>query len=298
MESSATNGKHLAAAISGFALDGSSAATASQQGGSGSSSGSSSFPACRWLPSELKFLVAMQSGLPEAAGIALLAAQPQLQERLADPDFFGPGLLPNRRSVLARQCAAAARLMLKLGKADHSKRLADLAGDDAMVASLIARLTDGDADRKAFAETLSGRDPKLQQAVLSGKYSAEELMNFGDPNCETSMSILREGPENKLVMRQAFESSRRNAMFTLKGNVRLKDIPPTFQRDDSITNTSKPSSLVVASDVSNSGSSNKNSQSAQVVESRFRATQWPLHVVDSPSLGAMAMDRIEDWLGR
>lgn len=167
------------------------------------------YPINRWITPGLKFNIATRAGHYDAACMSLLSARPELQERYFDPESYGGGGLPHKLSHVSSQCAYGAHVMAATGQYEYARRLADIAGADDIVASLIASAT---VDINAFCDTLDGRNPALQYAIKHGLIS-----NYKNNNNKFNIS----SQEHNL--KYLFDSNRRNSMFTLHNNAKVKN---------------------------------------------------------------------------
>lgn len=130
----------------------------------------------RWIPPGFKFNAALAMGKAENACLDLLSQRPELQEPFLDPRSYVD--LPHPRSAMAQQIAAAAKELAMAGFDDAACRLADIAGDDAQVASLLLRDnadTSGKrmVDLEALSLAVQSTNPALQHKLAVRMQSAD-----------------------------------------------------------------------------------------------------------------------------
>ena len=222
----------------------------------------------RWISPGVKFHVALRSGEFSRACNDLLAAKPELQELFLDPESFGGGMLPHSRSALARQFAAAAYILAMLGQRDLARKLADLAGDDELLAMIVQA---DDMKRggekgtkiqrlKSLQEGIRGKNAALYQ-ILKCVTLEDENDRSGNESLEWNLQVSSIGEANRRTSMQSFSSPFGCYSLEQSGKVSL-DLS-SFDR-------------------------------AQ----RGHATQRGGGLGPPTKLGLLAMDSVEDWLGK
>lgn len=126
----------------------------------------SDFPRNRWISPGLKFHLSIRAGKFAEACNELLTTRPELQELFIDPESYGGGTLPHKSSTYATQYSAAALLLTSFGQFELARKLADIAGDDLLVALLLqAEESERNGDLDGLARALESKKGSLSKIV-------------------------------------------------------------------------------------------------------------------------------------
>lgn len=217
----------------------------------------------RWMSPGIKFHMSLRAGAFSTACSDLLAARPGLQELFMDPESYGGGTLPHPDNAYAKQFAASAYVLAACGQRDMARKLADLAGDDEFLALLFmaeerAKSGSQKSNLKNLQEAVKGKNAALYKVLQT--VSADEVADKkGQETLEWNLQVSSIGNAN-----------RRTTMLALTG---------TLTNDPASTTTKLDMGPV---------------DRAQ----RSHASQRGGGLGPPTKLGLLAMDSVEDWLGK
>ena len=97
--------------------------------------GDGEFPRCRWLPSYLKYEILKELKCFDRACIEVLLDHREAVDMFTDPDRVG--VIVRKNSLIAQISSSVARDLYDLGQFELAGRMADIAGDDILLAMIL-----------------------------------------------------------------------------------------------------------------------------------------------------------------
>lgn len=259
---------------------------------------------CRWIPVGFKFNAAIFAGRVEEASLELLAVMPELQEPYLDSKSYVD--LPHRESAISHLLSQAARLVWngrKMGPSSEWQikcssaacRLADIAGDDELVAEILIEI-DKTYERGCciaqLEELLKALGPHCGATYL--KERIRKYLNGVEIDGPSSCDVK---DMTCVSVEQLGGAKRRSSVVSLLNC----PLDPKYGQSKASSSATKNKTLInhpPASDAISDKSTPKEDQLMIFESQQRRFVDQRQGGLGPPSLlGALAMDRIEDWVG-
>ena len=259
----------------------------------------------RWIPAETKFALALSAGCVVEACLEALSVRPELQEPFLDPSSYVDLPHPSsavsvwlasaasRVSTFAVKCASASEQWEALSA---SCRLADIAGDEKLVASLLVS-----------ADIKGGRG--CCEGVLRALVAAQRMAGVSEEAIRIATAHLGENPppqpeKKPIVLNLALLTGpvRRPSMLPLTGSpldIVAGAVATGRPSKSKQTRSTTADNLPAPAPAPEPAPAPASNAYLVALEARQRAIQDQRGGGLGPptTLGLLAMDRIEDWVG-